>query len=30
MPVKIKIVSSKPEKIAVRIRKPYWQQFIQY
>ena len=30
MPVKVKIVSSKPEKVAVKVRRPAWQQFIHY
>jgi hypothetical protein len=30
MPVKVKFVSSKPEKVAVKVRRPSWQQFIQY
>lgn len=30
MPVKVKFVSSKPEKVSVRIRRPSWQQFIHY
>jgi hypothetical protein len=30
MPVKVKIVSSKPTPVAVRVRRPEWQQFLHY
>jgi len=30
MPIKVKIVSSRPAPIAVRVRRAPWQQFISY
>ena len=30
MPVKIKIVSAKPSRVHVTVRRPSWQQFLQY
>lgn len=30
MPVKIKIVKSRPERVEVKVRKPSWQQYLSY
>ena len=30
MPIKIKIVKSRPARVNVRVRKPAWQQFLVY
>lgn len=30
MPVKVKIVSGKPEKVVVRVKRPSWQEFLRY
>jgi hypothetical protein len=30
MPVKVKIVSSQPMQVAVKVRRPTWQQFLSY
>jgi hypothetical protein len=30
MPVKIKVVGTQPERIAVRIQPPVWREFVSY
>lgn len=30
MPIKVKILGSKPTRVAVKVRRPAWQQFLSY